>query len=235
LVITAIATDHQADFVLASIVYDSNFSLSNPIPSSSESIPEFTPTSFPSSSQTAVSAVGTPAHKTPVGAIVGGVIATLVVLVVTLMFYRLYRRRRMSISARAQDSASDYPPSPEPFLLGVSSDRRANAGTSWSRESFVSLSLSPALNGNSESSGSSAVPHSVSTALAVFGDRSNTSSLVNEKKDGSELVNSAPMPFNVALNRHSTVLTAGTRWTTQSGPPPSWTALSDAPPSYTTR
>ncbi|KAE9383856.1 hypothetical protein BT96DRAFT_982424 [Gymnopus androsaceus JB14] len=94
LVITAIATDHQADFVLASIVYDSNFSLSNPIPSSSESIPESTPTSFPSSSQPAVSAVGTPAHKTPVGAIVGGVIAGLVLLAAVIAFLVIRRRRK---------------------------------------------------------------------------------------------------------------------------------------------
>ncbi|KAE9383855.1 hypothetical protein BT96DRAFT_1008706, partial [Gymnopus androsaceus JB14] len=105
---------------------------------------------------------------------------------------------------------------------------RANGGVVWFRESFVSLNLSPALNEDSEWK---SIPHSVSTAPAVFGDRSYTSSFVDEKKDGSELANCPPMP--VALKRHSTVLTTGTRWTTQSGPPPSWTALSDAPPSYT--
>ncbi|KAE9383656.1 hypothetical protein BT96DRAFT_1008918 [Gymnopus androsaceus JB14] len=213
LVITAIATDNQADFVLATIVYDSNVFV--------RKFHSFTPPTrylnlrrlpFPHH------------HKQPVSA------------VDTL---RMLPRRKMSILARAQDSVSDYPPSPRPFLLGVPSETRANGGAVWSRESFVSLNLSPALNENSEPSGNSVVwgsiPHSVSTAPAVFGDRSNTSSLVNEKKDGSELVNSAPMPFNIALNRRSTVLTTGTKWTIQSGPPPSWTALSDAPPSYTTR
>ncbi|KAE9397157.1 hypothetical protein BT96DRAFT_87831 [Gymnopus androsaceus JB14] len=139
LVITAITTDNQADFILGTIVY-SNVSVSTSVPSLSDSIPEPTPTSFPSS-QTALSAVDTPAHA-PVGAIVGGVIAALVVLVVAFMFYRLYRRRKMSILARAQDSVSDYPPSPGPFCL-VCHQRPAPMEGRYGLESPSSLSTFP--------------------------------------------------------------------------------------------
>jgi len=117
LVITAIAADNQADFVLASIVYDSNFSFSNPIPSSSDSIPEFTPTSFPSSSQPTVSAVGTPAHKTPVGAIVGGVIAALVLLAAVIAFLVIRRRRKQRTAIHR---------APTPFVASRNGTRDSN-------------------------------------------------------------------------------------------------------------
>jgi len=87
--------NNQADFILNSIVYYSEISISNPIPSPSESTPGYTATSSPSSTQTAsVSAVRTSAAKPPVGAIVGGIIAALVLLAALVAFLVIRRRRK---------------------------------------------------------------------------------------------------------------------------------------------
>jgi len=109
--------NNQADFILNSIVYYSEISISNPIPSPSESIPESTPTSFPSSSQPAVSAVGTHAHKTPVGAIVGGVIAALVLLAAVIAFLVIRRRRKQRTAIHR---------APTPFVASRNGTRDSN-------------------------------------------------------------------------------------------------------------
>ncbi|KAE9397156.1 hypothetical protein BT96DRAFT_996112 [Gymnopus androsaceus JB14] len=206
LVITAI--NNQIDFILGSIVYDSNTLVSNEsIPSPSESITEHTLTSSPTISfATIISAVGAPATNLFVGTIVGGVIAALVVLVEHKTLFRMMRL------------------TPSPFCL-VCRQRDAPTEGRHGLES-PSSTLSTFLHAERklrtiwELRCLGSIPHSVSTVSAVFGDRSQTSSFVDEKKGGSESANSPPVPNTIALNPHSTVFTTGTRST---GPPPSYT------------
>jgi hypothetical protein len=85
LVITAV--ENQADFILGSIVYVTNF------PSSTSTNPEETPTSsfLPSQTSTAVSS---PAPKAPVGGIVAGVVVGLGVLAALVAFLVIRRKRK---------------------------------------------------------------------------------------------------------------------------------------------
>jgi len=228
-------TSIQNQLVLSTIVHGSNDlgSSTIPLPSSTTGATTLPISSSPSTSSKS---------RIPVGGIVGGMIAVSMLLVVgALIFFCPLRRRKIS-SLETQDSHTDYPPDPEPFLLGSRWEMRNTETISVSGDSregsIVSVQFPSGLNADSGPSSNSvfwgSIPYSIPTTSTVE-DRPEMSFV--DEKDGRVLGDSSPAPITTTLNYRTTAVSTGSRstWNTrESAPPPSWSGLSDAPPSYTT-
>jgi hypothetical protein len=158
--------------------------------------------------------------KTNTGGIILGVIAAVVVLVaIVLILYRLHIRKKASVKRKMSEFGSDYPPRPQPFLVGSLPRPLSSIATPPTRPSRIfSTALSADPSSNSAVFGSAR--QSASIAAASAGE---TTDFHDEKADLTNLgqptsSHESEVPGNTTLHRSSTLFSA------DSDPPPSYRA-----------